>query len=342
MSPNRPETTRFESESDVWLQIKPQGLIVRQAIAYRSLALVIGAALLCGGCSVIDGPVLDPKGPVTLAERDLLFKAVAIMMIVIIPVFVMAALFIWRYRGTNRSARYTPNLAYYWPVEILVWGVPAAIIIWLGIHLWHNTYKLDPYSEIDPSVKQLQVQAIAQDWKWLFVYPEQNIAVVNELVFPAGQPLSIKITSDTVMNSLVIPALAGQIYAMAGMETRLNLLANEPGEFWGRNMQYSGTGFADQQFRAIATTKEDFDAWVEKVKAASDTLDASTYEALAKPSQKVPVTYYSDVEPNLFDSIIAKYSHGDTDRMPAAAANAEPAAEPAAGPAAGPAAEPAE
>ena len=277
---------------------------------------------------MIDGPVLDPKGPIALAERDLLFKAIAIMMIVIIPVFIMAALFMWRYRGTNRGARYTPNLAYYWPVEILVWGVPAAIIIWLGIHLWHNTYKLDPYNTLDPSVKSLQVEVIAQDWKWLFVYPEQDIAVVNELVFPAGQPLSLKITSDTVMNSLVIPALGGQIYAMAGMQTRLNLLANEPGKFWGRNVQYSGAGFANQQFRAVATTKEEFDAWVEKAKQSSGTLDASTYEKLSKPSQKVPVTHYSGVEPNLFDSIIAKYIHGDVDRMPSAA-HAETAAEPA-------------
>lgn len=305
-------------------------MIVGQALAYRSqrLALALCGALLCGGCSVLDGPVLDPKGPVTLAERDLLFEAVLIMMIVIIPVFIMAALFMWRYRGTNRGARYTPNLAYYWPAEVLVWGVPAVIIVWLGIHLWHNTYKLDPYNELDPSVKSLQVEVIAQDWKWLFVYPEQNIAVVNELVFPAGQPLSLKITSDTVMNSLVIPALGGQIYAMAGMQTRLNLLADEPGKFWGRNLQYSGTGFANQQFRAVATTKEDFDAWVEKARGSSGTLDAPTYEKLAKPSQKVPVTYYSGVEPNLFDSIIEKYSHGDVDRMPSAA-HADKAAEPA-------------
>ena len=290
---------------------------MRPALAYRSLAFAaLGAALLCGGCSVIDGPVLDPKGPIGLAERDLLFKAIAIMMIVIIPVFVMAALFMWRYRGTNKSARYTPNLAYYWPAEVLVWGVPAAIIVWLGLHLWHNTYKLDPYNEIDPSAKQLEVHAIAQDWKWLFVYPEQNIAVVNELAMPLNTPVNIKITSDTVMNSLVIPALGGQIYAMAGMETRLNLLADKPGKFWGRNVQYSGTGFANQQFQTIATSKEEFDAWVEKAKQSGSALDADTYQELAKPSEKVPVTYYSGVEPDLFDKIIAKYAHNDAELTP--------------------------
>jgi cytochrome o ubiquinol oxidase subunit 2 len=297
-------------------KIEPQGVVVTRALAYRSLVLPLGASLLCGGCSVLDGPVLNPQGPIALAQRSLLFDAILIMMIVIVPVFVMAALFYWRYRGTNRSARYTPNLAYYWPAEILVWGVPAAIIVWLGFHLWHNTYKLDPYNAIDPSVKPLKVEAIAQDWKWLFVYPEQDIAVVNELAFPAGTPLSIRITSDTVMNSLVIPALGGQIYAMAGMQTRLHLLADEPGEFWGRNVQYSGSGFADQQFRAVSMTQEDFDAWVAKAKESSGTLDKSTYDALVKPSEDVPVKYYSGVEPNLFDSIIAKYAHNDAMLMP--------------------------
>ncbi len=282
-----------------------------------SAMVVVAAVALSGaGCAVLDGPVLDPKGPIALAERDLLFKAVAIMMIVIIPVFVMAALFTWRYRGTNRNSRYTPNLGYYWPAEVLVWAVPAAIVVWLGMHLWHYTFKLDPYTEIDPSVAPLKVEAIAQDWKWLFVYPEQDIAVVNELTIPVNTPVSIRITSDTVMNSLVIPALGSQIYAMAGMQTRLNLLADQEGKFWGRNVQYSGRGFADQQFQTIATSQDAFEAWVEKARQSGNALDATTYEALAKPSEKVPVTYYSGVESGLFDKIIAKYSHGDADRMP--------------------------
>jgi cytochrome o ubiquinol oxidase subunit II len=289
-------------------------VIVRVALPYRlqRVARAFGLVLLCSGCGALTSPDLDPSGPVTLAERRLLFDAVSIMMIVIVPVFIMAALFTWRYRGTNRNAIYTPNFAYYWPVEILVWGVPAAIIVWLGFHLWEATHRLDPYKAINQDVEALRVEAVAQDWKWLFIYPEQNIAVVNELVFPSGTPLALRITSDTVMNSFVIPALGGQIYAMAGMQTRLHLLADKPGRFMGRNVQYSGRGFADQQFDAIATSsKEDFAAWAAKVKASLDTLDAETYEQLAKPSAKVPVTYYSGVEPNLFDKIIAKWRRGD-------------------------------
>jgi len=285
------------------------------------MALAFGLVLLCGSCGALTSPDLDPSGPITLAERQLLFDAVSIMMIVIVPVFIMAALFTWRYRGTNRNARYTPNLAYYWPIEILIWGVPAAIIVWLGFHLWGGTHRLDPYKAIDKGVEPLQIEAVAQDWKWLFIYPEQRIAVVNELVFPADTPLAIRITSDTVMNSFIIPALGGQIYAMAGMQTRLHLLADKPGRFIGRNIQYSGRGFADQQFDAIATTNEEFETWVAKVKASPSALDAETYGELAKPSTKVPVTYYSDVEPNLFDSIIAKWRHGnETDPAPAVTA----------------------
>ena len=296
-------------------------MIVRQALAYpaQRLALVFGAALLCGGCDLSLGPILDPKGPITLAERDLLFRAVAIMMIVVIPAFIMAGLFMWRYRASNRKARYTPDLAYYWPAEILIWGVPTAIIVMLSFHLWQATYTLDPYRAIDPGIEPLKVEVVAQDWKWLFIYPDQDIAAVNELVFPSGTPLSLKITSDTVMNSFVIPALGGQIFAMAGMETRLHLLADEPGSFIGRNVQYSGSGFADQQFEAVAVSKEGFDAWVAKVKQSPDTLDAGAYSKLAKPTMGHPVTYYSAVEPNLFDTIIAKYSKNQARAIEAAA-----------------------
>jgi cytochrome o ubiquinol oxidase subunit 2 len=275
------------------------------------MALALGSVLPCGACGLVTSPDLDPSGPIAFAGRQLLFDAVSIMMIVIVPVFIMTALFAWRYRGTNRKARYAPDFSFYWPVEIVVWGVPAAIIVWLGFHLWVGTHKLDPYKAIDRSVKSLQIEAVAQDWKWLFIYPDRNIAVVNELVFPAGTPLAIRITSDTVMNSFVIPALGGQIYAMAGMQTRLHLLADKPGRFMGRNIQYSGRGFADQQFNAIATpSQEEFETWVTKVKESGDVLDAQSYARLARPSARVPVTYYAKVAPNLFDGIIAKWQHG--------------------------------
>ena len=269
-------------------------------------AAVAALAILLSGCGLPNAPVANPQGPVGLAERNILFRAFGIMMIVVIPVFIMAAWFSWRYRATNARARYQPE----WlsnKVDAVTWILPALIVIAVGVHVWIFTHALDPYKPLDPPAKPLEVQAVAEDWKWLFIYPEQGIATVNEIAFPAGTPLTLRITSDTVMNSFFIPALGGQIYAMAGMQTQLNLLASEPGHFVGRNTQYSGSGFADQHFAAVAMTTEDFDAWVAKVKQSGTALDEAAYTELAKPSSKVPVTYYSSVEANLFDKIIATY-----------------------------------
>lgn len=273
------------------------------------LAGLCGAALLLGGCTFENAPILDPKGPIAHLERTILFRAFAIMMIVVIPVFVMTFWFAWRYRASNTKARYEPN----WmsdKVDAVVWLVPALIVLSLGVHVWIYTHELDPYKSIESSAAPLEVEVVAQDWKWLFIYPGQGIATVNELVFPEKVPLSLKITSDTVMNSFFIPALGGQIYAMAGMQTQLNLLADASGRFVGRNTQYSGDGFPDQKFEAVAVSNDDFDAWVAKVKQSTETLDDTAYADLARPSEDHPVAYYSSVESGLFHKILSKYDSG--------------------------------
>lgn len=293
--------------SGIWrLRTMPIKRLPRAPLA---MAALCGLALAVGGCSPDGASILRPNGSIGLAERDILFRAFSIMMIVVIPVFVMAALFAWRYRASNAKARYEPD----WmsgKVDAVVWAIPAVIVLSLGIHVWIFTHQLDPYKAVDPATKPLEVEVVAQDWKWLFIYPEQGIAAVNELAFPSDKPLSLKITSDTVMNSFFIPGLGGQIYAMAGMQTQLNLLAAEPGRFLGRNTQYSGAGFPEQHFEAIAMSNGDFDAWVEKVRRSSERLDAAAYEKLAKPSIAHPVAYYAAVEPDLFHRIITKYDSG--------------------------------
>lgn len=271
-------------------------------------AMAVGASLLAGACD--RAVVLNPKGPIADAERGLLIDAFSVMLIVVVPVIVMAILFAWRYRASNRGARYEPTWAYSARIDAVVWLVPALIVIAVGVLVWRSTHKLDPYREIASDVPPLDIQVVAQDWKWLFIYPEQGVAVVNQMVIPAGRPISLRITSDTVMNSFYVPALAGQIYAMAGMQTRLQMLANAPGKFVGRNSQYSGGGFSDQFFEVLATSPADFDAWVAKTKQAPDKLDAAAYAKLAEKSRLVPIAYYSGLEPRLFDSIIAKYTHG--------------------------------
>lgn len=281
---------------------------IRHRLGRIGTGLLVLATL--SGCGVIDGPVLDPKGPIALAERNLLYTAAALMLIVIIPVYVMAFWFAWHYRAANKKASYKPDWDYSVRIDALVWAVPAMIVIGVGSLVWIWTHHLDPYKPLQGG-EPLNVQVVAQDWKFLFIYPGQDIAVVNELVFPSDRPVSLALTSDTVMNSFYVPALAGQIYVMAGMETRLNLSAHEPGQFTGRNTQYSGSGFSDQNFKVRAVTPAEFDAWIASVRQTPRPLDEAAYAALAQPSSKVPASYYSTVAPNLFASIIAKYRGHD-------------------------------
>jgi len=279
---------------------------VKQAIVNLRWAVIAGLGLLASGCD--RAVVLNPKGPIADAERGLLFDAFTVMMLVIVPIIVMAFLFAWRYRASNRDARYEPTWAYSVKVDAVVWLIPALIVIAVGVLVWRSTHKLDPYREIASQQPPLDIQVVGQDWKWLFIYPEQGIAVVNQMAIPTGRPISLRITSDTVMNSFYVPALAGQIYAMAGMQTRLQMLADQPGKFVGRNTQYSGGGFSDQHFEVLATSQADFDAWAAKAKQSPDKLDAATYARLAQKSRNNPVAYYSTVEPRLFDSIIEKFA----------------------------------
>ena len=265
------------------------------------------AALVLGGCALADAPIIDPAGPVTRAGRDLLFHAFAIMMVVVLPVFALTAWVIWRYRASHPRSAYRPD----WDsrgVDAVTWIVPAAVVVALGTDVWRDTHALDPYRRLPGA--PFEVQAVAQDWKWLFLYPEAGVAAVNELAFPAGRPLVLSITSDTVMNAFFIPALGSQIYAMPGMRTELNLRADAPGRFVGRNAQYSGRGFPDQHFAALALTDGDFASWIERARAAPP-LDAAAYASLARPSASHhPVAYWGAFPPDLFATVIARYAGG--------------------------------
>jgi len=272
----------------------------------------MGLSVLCataflGGCSNL--VLFDPKGPIGETERLVIITAFALMLIVVIPVVVMALWFPWKYRASNTSAIYSPKWSRSARIEWIIWLIPAVIVSGLGILVWNTTYHLDPYKPIDSAVKPVSIEAVSLDWKWLFIYPAQNIAVVNELVFPANVPLSFRITSGTVMTSFFIPQLGSQIYAMAGMQTRLHLMADAPGSYAGQNQQFSGRGFADMNFTATAMSREQFEAWIQKVRQSPDKLDRVRLAALEKPSIRYPVTYFSSVRPNLFDDILNQYNN---------------------------------
>lgn len=268
--------------------------------------------------------MLDPAGPVSAATRDLFFDSVGLMLIVVLPVFVLTALVVWRYRAGNTGARYTPHWGGSRIVEVGLWFMPVLIVVMLWFVVWNRTHALDPYRPIASSQQPFVVQAVALDWQWLFIYPNEKVATVNRLVFPVGRPLTIELTSDSVMNSLLIPALGGQIYAMAGMRTELNLLADRIGIYDGRNTMFNGDGFSAQVFTAEAVDVAAFQAFVAQARAGDDVLDQANFETLAAPTIAGPVRLYSGVEPNLFQTIIA--SNGS---MPHMADGIDAIAEPA-------------
>ena len=260
--------------------------------------------LLLGGCNMT---LLDPVGQVGIDEKNLIITATLLMLLVVVPVILMTIIFAWKYRASNKNATYAPKWSHSTKIEVVIWTVPILIIIALGVITYKSTHALDPYRPIQSDVKPVTIEVVAMDWKWLFIYPDQGIATVNKIVFPANTPVNFRITSDTVMNSFFIPGLGGQIYAMAGMTTKLHLIANHNAELDGISANYSGAGFTGMKFKAIATSQADFDAWVNEVKASPKQLDQAEYAALSKPSQNNPVALYSSYAPNLFQTIIDKY-----------------------------------
>jgi len=264
--------------------------------------LIVCAAVVVASCQ--PAGVLDPQGPVASAERLLLFNATAIMLVVVVPVILTTLGFAWWYRSSNARASHSWDPAYEGRMEFVTWSIPALIVILLGGVIWIGSHQLDPRAPIPANADPLRVDVVALDWKWLFIYPDQGIAAVNQLVVPVGTPVDFTLTSATVMNSFFVPQLGSQIYTMGGMTTHLNLLAAEPGEYPGFSANFSGDGFADMRFIAKAVPAGDFDAWVTQARGTGSALDDAAYAALAKPSQAVPPTTYRSVEPKLFDRII--------------------------------------
>lgn len=287
-----------------------QGAQMKRNIVFvpAVLATLCAAALFLGGCQ--DILLFNPKGPVGDAEMDLIIAAILLMLIVVIPVFVMAFWFSSKYRATNTKATYMPKWDYSIRIDLAMWLVPLAIVTALAVLAWTKTHRLDPYKPIHAGVKPVRIEAVSLDWKWLFIYPDRGIATVNQFTFPANVPLSFRITSDTVMTSFFIPQLGSQIYAMSGMQTRLHLLAGEPGVYAGHNQQFSGRGYSDMHFQAIAVSRKEFEEWVQKTRQSPDKLDMARYEELAKPGIGYPVARFSSVTPGLFDRIIGKYATG--------------------------------
>ncbi len=254
-----------------------------------------------------DIAVLNPKGMIAHQESDLIITSTLLMLIVVIPVFVMSFIFAWKYRASNKKAKYDPDWDKSVVAESIWWGVPCIIILVLSILAWKSTHTLDPYKPIDVTTKPLKIQVVALQWKWLFIYPEQNIATVNFFQFPEKTPVDFEITADAPMNSFWIPQLSGQIFAMPGMKTKLHVIADGVGNYRGSSANISGTGFAGMTFVAKSSTQADFDEWVESVKQSPKALNLDEYKQLAAPSTNNPVASYVLASEDLHNWIIMKY-----------------------------------
>lgn len=271
---------------------------------YLFAIFTLGLTLLLSGCQYA---LLNPKGLIAADEKHIMIVAVLLMLLIVVPVIVMAYVIAWRYRASNTKAQYSPTWSHSNLIEIICWSIPCLIIGVLGTVTWISTHQLDPYRPLDNQTqKPLVIQVVALEWKWLFIYPEQHIATVNELAFPANVPVEFDITAEGPMNSFMIPQLAGQVYAMAGMRTKLNIIANEPGTYHGLSTNFSGNGFSDMNFDVQVGSTADFNAWVAKVKASPLQLTDSVYAALVTPSEKNAVAYYADNNTTLFDNTIMK------------------------------------
>jgi len=271
------------------------------------LITLLGAATL-GGCT--EG-VLDPKGPIAAAERQILFNSLGIMLAIVIPTILATLGAAYWFRASNTRARYLPDFEYSGRLELLVWSIPIMTVLLVGGVAWVGSHDLDPPKPIASAVKPVRVQVVSLDWKWLFIYPEQGIATANQLTIPVGTPVSFELTSSSVMNSFWVPQLGGQIYTMAGMTTRLHLQADHPGTYRGVSANYSGEGFADMRFNVDAVPPEKFAQWVDAARNAGPVLDAQAYVDLAKPSKAVAPFTYRSVAPDLFTRILSSSVQAD-------------------------------
>lgn len=263
----------------------------------------IAAGLCLSGCAK---GVLDPQGPIGGAQSVILIDAAAIMLAIIVPTMIATVAFAWWYRESNTKATYRPDWAYSGRVEMVVWSVPLLTIVFLGGIAWVSSHQLDPALPIASDRKALEVQVVSLDWKWLFIYPEQNVAAVNQLVVPAGTPVHFTLTSSGVWDSFFVPQLGSMIYTMKGMSTQLNLMADREGTFHGLSTHFSGDGFSDMNFDVRSVPNGAFDDWIRTAQGGGAALDRTAYAELAKQSIADAPKTFRAVEPDLFAGIVSE------------------------------------
>ena len=269
-------------------------------------AIAVGAIASLSGCAALKLGVVNHAGPIAASQWHLYLIVGAVLVFVAGPVLLLTPIMAWHYRLSNKASAFKPKWDFSWPLEALIWLPPTGIVIGLGFVLWQYTNTLDPYRRIASSQPALEVQAVALDWKWLFIYPGEQIATVNELDIPVGRPVHISLTSGTVMQSLMIPQLAGQIYAMPGMTSQLDLAASRPGIFRGENTQFNGAGFQSEKFNVVARSPADYANWLTQVRAARRPFDGAAQAAMFQRSIMSRPAFFAAAPHDLFQHVLAK------------------------------------
>jgi cytochrome o ubiquinol oxidase subunit 2 len=275
------------------------------AFVWRILCCV--GLLSLTGCSM---QLFNPKGDIGAQEKTLILVALGLMLAVVVPVIALTLYFAWRYRASNKQAVYAPKWAHSTRIEVIVWTIPCVIVAFLAVLIWNTTHSLDPYRPLKSAVAPVRVDVVALNWKWLFIYPDYGVAAVNRLPIPVDTPIEFRLTAESLMNSFFIPQLGSQVYAMAGMQTRLHLIADMPGTYAGLSAAFSGPGFSDMHFDTVATSRAEFDDWIRQAQRSPLKLDQAAYQALEQVSSKNPVAFYAKVDPGLFNGIVNKYMRG--------------------------------
>jgi cytochrome o ubiquinol oxidase subunit 2 len=276
---------------------------IDEAAPQRTWARTVGILCGCVMLAACREGVVDPQGPVGAAERVILGDATAIMLAVVIPVIILALAFAWWFRAGNRRATYRPEWEYSGRIELIIWAIPALVVLFLGGIAWIGSHDLDPRKPLDSATPPLEVEVVSLDWRWLFIYPREHIATVNYLVVPTGVPIHFQLTSTSVMNSFFVPQLGSQIYTMPGMTTQLNLQADKPGSYTGISAQFSGPGFSDMRFTLRAESGEGFAGWVAEVRAGSGVLDEPILAQLVRPTRAGGELSYGSVPEDPFDMV---------------------------------------
>jgi len=283
-----------------------------RAARMRTAALALLAPALLGGCDLV---VMNPAGDVARQQAHLILWSTGLMLLIIVPVIALTVLFAWKYRHTNEDAEYRPNWDHSTGLELIIWSAPLLIVIALGALTWISTHSLDPYrplARIAPgqpvakNAKPLEIQVVSLDWKWLFIYPDDRIAVVNELVIPVDAAVQFSLTSGTVMNSFFVPQLGSMIATMNGMVTHLHLQADHVGDYYGQSAQFSGKGFADMHFMLRAVSREEYAQWLSQVRQSKNKLDDGAYLELARTSDRSPILQFGSIQEGIFDAIAAR------------------------------------